>query len=51
MYHWDGKVSSKWRKLDGCSIMLPGDTLFEAEMLQELRGEVGLINLLKFVFM
>ncbi|XP_072031991.1 cap-specific mRNA (nucleoside-2'-O-)-methyltransferase 1-like [Amphiura filiformis] len=39
VYQWDGKPSSRWKKLDGCNLHLPGDTLFEAELLQELKGE------------
>ncbi|XP_071486988.1 cap-specific mRNA (nucleoside-2'-O-)-methyltransferase 1-like [Diadema antillarum] len=37
---WDGRSSTpKWRKLDRCKLQLPGDTLFEAELIEELRGE------------
>ncbi|XP_038074653.1 cap-specific mRNA (nucleoside-2'-O-)-methyltransferase 1-like [Patiria miniata] len=39
VFQWDGRPGSKWSKLQHCNLRLPGDTLFEAEMMEELRGE------------
>ncbi|XP_070579029.1 cap-specific mRNA (nucleoside-2'-O-)-methyltransferase 1-like [Ptychodera flava] len=40
VYKWDGKSHSKWKKvIDIISLELPKDTLVEAEIVQELKGE------------
>eukprot|EP00057_Strongylocentrotus_purpuratus_P004716 XP_003729301.2 PREDICTED: LOW QUALITY PROTEIN: cap-specific mRNA (nucleoside-2'-O-)-methyltransferase 1 [Strongylocentrotus purpuratus] len=40
VFFWDGKHQPpRWRKLEKCKLRLPGDTLFEAELLEELKGE------------
>ncbi|XP_063958998.1 cap-specific mRNA (nucleoside-2'-O-)-methyltransferase 1-like [Lytechinus pictus] len=40
VYFWDGKNQPpRWRKVDRCKLQLPGGTLFEAELIEELKGE------------
>ncbi|XP_033102913.1 cap-specific mRNA (nucleoside-2'-O-)-methyltransferase 1-like [Anneissia japonica] len=39
VFKCDGKFNNKWTKFENCNLKLPGDTLFEAEVVQELKGE------------
>ncbi len=40
VFQWNGRPANKWTKFDKrCNLRLPGDTLFEAELVEELRGE------------
>ncbi|XP_033633452.1 cap-specific mRNA (nucleoside-2'-O-)-methyltransferase 1-like [Asterias rubens] len=40
VFQWNGRPATKWTKFDKrCNLRLPGDTLFEAELVEELRGE------------
>ncbi|XP_071961827.1 cap-specific mRNA (nucleoside-2'-O-)-methyltransferase 1-like [Antedon mediterranea] len=39
VFKCDGRFNNKWTKFENINLQLPGDTLFEAEIVQELRGE------------
>ena len=40
VYKWDGAAGTTMRKLDEVKVELPRNTVVEAEIVQELRGEV-----------
>ena len=44
VFKWDGQSRSKWTKLDEVKIELPMETIVQAEVVQELRGEVSFLS-------
>ena len=49
IFRWDGtpRNRNQWQKLENINLELPKDTLIEVEQVEELRGEVRLVELIE----
>ena len=40
VFKWDGQAATSWTRLEELQTELPRDTIVEAEVVQEMRGQV-----------